>query len=378
MKDIGLAHIQKLNIRSVRDSRAIYNELTKKYGQKRAKDIYDRFVMMDESESFYDICGGDYDLTMLLAGSYDADIVRNTCNWIYENMESFGNRILEVGSGCGFITTFLGSLFPDKHIISIDRNESSIAIAKRNIENLGLSNVEVLCKDVADLSGNRFDTVISVRTMQENGSPIDEDLSMSFLELAEVYTNSKLGYGEMLASLVENSGTLITVERTRFDPLFLAWIEVLTRVGLVVDLTSHNELNCNEVGENSTFEAFVAKKSIGDSPDPFEIFMKFYKSVKSLNRSEYDGWDAKIIYTALAGDIIAEYDIINADQDVNTHITLTKNKSDEKKLMLYCSYDKGATLQMYDCSMKEKVLNEMEKQYGSLDGKDGFAVRRIV
>ena len=91
----------------------------------------------------------------LLQRGYDIDIIRKACNYIAENKEYFGKTILEVGCDAGYMTGFLAKTFPDAKIVSIDRSESAMNIAKANLEILDVHNVELkhcALKDVKEFN----------------------------------------------------------------------------------------------------------------------------------------------------------------------------------------------------------------------------------
>lgn len=240
-KEAGLEHVKKLNIRAARESKDIYNELAVKYGQNMAREILDDIYgvdMVKEHQKIYEKKNSDYDVAMIFSGGFDADIVRKACNWIYEHQDMFGKEILEIGCDCGFMTTFLGSLFPDKHIVSIDRDNSGIAIARKNVERFGLTNVEFMCVDVADLQGKTFDTVFSMRTMHENieCAGYVEDLYNELITQSDIYVSQVQAYANCLSGLLKDKGKLVSIERLGRNALFLAWIQAMTNAGMKIDL----------------------------------------------------------------------------------------------------------------------------------------------
>ncbi len=69
------------------------------------------------------------------------------------------HRVLEIGTGSGYVTAILASLA--KQVTSIDRFHTLIAGARARLEALGLSNVELVCADglQADIAGP-FDRIL--------------------------------------------------------------------------------------------------------------------------------------------------------------------------------------------------------------------------
>jgi protein-L-isoaspartate(D-aspartate) O-methyltransferase len=69
------------------------------------------------------------------------------------------HRVLEVGTGSGYVTAVLASLAT--HVVSIDRFHTLAAGARTRLETLGLDNAEVICADglAAGVAG-RFDRIL--------------------------------------------------------------------------------------------------------------------------------------------------------------------------------------------------------------------------
>ncbi len=69
------------------------------------------------------------------------------------------HRVLEIGTGSGYVTAILASLA--KQVTSIDRFHTLIAGARARLEALGLNNVELVCADAlqADIAGP-FDRIL--------------------------------------------------------------------------------------------------------------------------------------------------------------------------------------------------------------------------
>ena len=56
-----------------------------------------------------------------------------------------GQRVLEVGAGCGYNAALLGQLA--SHVITIERHEKLAELARRNLKKIGISNVTVIAGD---------------------------------------------------------------------------------------------------------------------------------------------------------------------------------------------------------------------------------------
>jgi protein-L-isoaspartate(D-aspartate) O-methyltransferase len=56
-----------------------------------------------------------------------------------------GDRVLEIGTGCGYQAAVLYRLSP--HVFTIERMEKLVRIAKRNLKKLGMEGIKVCCGD---------------------------------------------------------------------------------------------------------------------------------------------------------------------------------------------------------------------------------------
>lgn len=338
--DIGLSHIQKLGIRSARNIKQVINELVEKHGPEKASAIIEALNEASDDDApvgqLYNVKNKDYDTSMIFSGGYDADIIRRVCNWVNDHQDLFGDSILEIGCDCGFMTTFLGSLFPEKHILAIDRCQAGLDIAKKNADKFGLTNVEFLCTDANDLSGIMFDTVFSLRTMQENGDISEVDKSgLELIPKANAFTEIKKPYASALSKLINEHGNLISIERLCRDALFLGWIQALDDTGLSICLDQYDEISCSEMERVSNFTVLVYSNEEPPQPDSFKSFINCCSKKMNLNLSSYDGWDSQIMYAYTAGKMIEGYEIIDTRFGLKTVATLNHHKFDLNKIVFY-------------------------------------------
>jgi len=80
------------------------------------------------------------------------------------------DNILEVGSGCGYITACLAKL--GRQVLSLDINEEALSLARQNADHYGLENIEFEAVNVFDCKYDQaFDVIAvggSVRKVPEN------------------------------------------------------------------------------------------------------------------------------------------------------------------------------------------------------------------
>jgi ubiquinone/menaquinone biosynthesis C-methylase UbiE len=93
------------------------------------------------------------------------------------------SRVLEAGCGTGAQTITLAHNSPDAHIISIDIAESSIVLAKRKIEEAGLTNVNFQQADIFRLPSatGSFDHIFVCFVLEHLAQPLEALSSLKTL-----------------------------------------------------------------------------------------------------------------------------------------------------------------------------------------------------
>src|SRR5262245_16685786 len=81
-------------------------------------------------------------------------------------------RILDIGCGSGTLTIVLHEVFPEAHIIGIDRDQLALAIAQRVTEDRGITRVEYIAADVeTSLPEGPFDLVFASMVLYHTRRP---------------------------------------------------------------------------------------------------------------------------------------------------------------------------------------------------------------
>lgn len=380
VKDLGLEHLMQLNISAARDQRGVYNALTRKYGQAKAKEITDGIFETSEKEgldAMYAKINADYDVAMLFSGSLDGDIVRKTCNWINDHKNDFGETILEVGCDCGFITTFLAKVFPEKTITAIDRCAEGIVVAKKNADKMGLTNIEFINADVKDFADRTFDTVLSMRVMQENGEGALPDETDELKDQAAVFAKNHQAFADALGRLVKDGGNLISVETLGKSSLFLAWLDALKHAGLRIDPGAFENVEALVLGEKENLEMMYLTKEDASAVDTFVCFMYCCGRDIPMNVPVYEGMDAKIIYAFEGGELIGGYEITDPRQGAMSRIVARNHKRDESTFLWYQNNNGNARLEYHDMSEKQDLLDALENGAKELEKMDNIKVKKI-
>jgi ubiquinone/menaquinone biosynthesis C-methylase UbiE len=92
----------------------------------------------------------------------------------YDSVFPQGSMILEAGCGTGAQTKTIAIKNPDSKFISVDISESSLAIAKKTIEESGIMNVEFQIRNIYDLnySDEFFDHIFVCFVLEHLPDPI--------------------------------------------------------------------------------------------------------------------------------------------------------------------------------------------------------------
>lgn len=311
----------------------------------------------DSFDDVYAIKNVSYKAALTFTGNFDGDILFSVCKWIYQNKKYFGKTICEIGCDIGIISCFLAKLFPDSHITSIDKNESSIVIAKELACKLGITNVSFIVSNSRDIT-EKFDTVFSCRTMHENYKTVEDPYSM-FKDYANNFRNALSQYAKNISQLVSNDGCFVSIERCEKNPLLLGWILSLCDESLFFETGSYNLMKCRELGEESNFSAFVAKREPTKTEENiYNSYCSLFKSDMNANSATFKGWLASLLLQNSASELIYGYDVYANNTKV-MRVSLYKNVNDTDSL-LYFVYNGQYELADYYYDALDELLNQMK------------------
>ncbi|MCB0190926.1 MAG: methyltransferase domain-containing protein [Anaerolineae bacterium] len=83
-----------------------------------------------------------------------------------------GIAVLDVGCGRGRAITRLAQSFPNSRFIGIDFSQEAIAVAKANVNNLGLTNIQFEVQDAATLNASdRYDLIFTFDAIHDQAQP---------------------------------------------------------------------------------------------------------------------------------------------------------------------------------------------------------------
>lgn len=378
--DSGLLYVQKVGIKPARDMQMIYSMLTSKYGRLNAEKFLDTINELARSnkDQQYEFKNANFDKCMIYTGGFDADIVRSASNWIVKNKDYFGEKILDVGCDCGFVSCFLGLTFPQARIISIDKGTNGINIAKQIAAKLGVHNIEFKSCALKDLTESGFDTVFTMRTMHENiQDDSEEDSLLDISEQADIYCEHLDDYAKDLLSKLTDDGCLVSIERISRDALFLGWLESLGQNGMGFLADCYEELTCNELDEMSKFQAFICFKSAEEAIEPIEVFGFACERNIALDLPKYEGDDANNLLELKRGELLKGYVLEDSMKKTRIKLAAWTHKYDDTGMIFFRNMNGNSTIEFYDLSQKDDLLSEIEKAAEEFRNINGAVVKDL-
>ncbi len=386
--DAGLKYIQQLGIRAERSYENVVKNLERSFGEKEAKAYLDRIMDAQKTviSDLYACKNSDFDKCMIFTGGYDADVIRKVCNWIDANRSCFGENILEIGCDCGFVTCFMAMMLPNASIVAIDREPDGLKIAEKIAQKLEIKNIEFRHCDSEDMPEGTFDTVLSVRTIQENR----EDLPMNAvfqpldIQLSHYYLEILKGYAQNLSRLTAEGGHVVSIERCVMDPLYLAWLKDMKEAGCGMQADSFETIRCEELGHPCMMQAAVFVKGADCADEMIDaIWHKDYRMempVPGKNPGDliaYQGWEAEAVMNRYAGELINGFYVTTGDGMVAAKYAIYRCKGNDDVILSYSGT--GSEISM--AAMDKQFLEVNETSLMSA-GKQlrtrGFIIKHLV
>ena len=393
-KDPGLLYVQKLGISTAKTVEALMVSMHNKFGDDRSAAYWDNFPGNGENKEFYEHKNSDEDISYLFTGGHDADIIRQCANWVDSHKEAFGKEILEVGCDIGFMTGFLALTFPDSKITAIDHSQNSINMARKLMDRLGVTNVELVCTELEDLDEElEFDTVVSMRCINENVTGDRHELyitnyNLLRTELEDRFFPAVNYYFFLLHSCLKKDGTLVILTNTGLTPVSLAWMFSLAAKGFEINKESYHKLPCKtpldggtllmqayyatnrysiddfiqeqeDLPETGKTEEQASEEEIKAAKNTLEWILK--NMVKDPSAAIFHGWESEIMREDLAEDIIDGIALLDPEKKPIARFCLYSDKIDPTAILSYAANNGEMTLAIYDISNLDQAKEEFRK-----------------
>lgn len=263
------------------------------------------------NSALYNLKNNDYDSAIIFTGSIDYDIIKEICIWILDNKDRFDDNILEIGFDTGIISCFLGRVFPEKEITSIDKYDKSVAVAEKLAQKMNVSNVHFKRADLKKET-QKYSTVFSSRTMHENGRMFTPELYKGLESAGKEYANSLGDYAKQVSSVIEDGGNLISIERQDVDPRYLGWMLALGKYNLNLNIDSYILFEAKECSDVSVFQGGEFKFGNKLENELIDEFTQLAIGTTDLVRRGNDwgrvfGWPTMSVKYKYAKDFIEGY-----------------------------------------------------------------------
>lgn len=370
-KDIGLSYLRQLEINPPKESKMLYFQFSAKYGEttgrKMLTDLYRKIRESEQNANylaeFYEMKNASLDQALLFNGGYQADNYRQVCNWIVDNHDVFGKEILDAGCECGVMSCFLGMAFPESHITAVDRSPNAIEAAKELAKCLDVHNITFINADLKDLKDKTYDTVFSMRLLQEN-CDIEHILSSYDMLKAEAnnFADNIHDFAAVLASLVAKEGYLVSAERCDVDPVWLGWMQKLNEFGLAVVPECYREMVCQEMENQGRIQTFVAKKAGMEEAD--EIY-RFWCACQVAHTDlvkgfQYEGWYADMELQNFGKQLLDGFILQDTSGNALLTYSLWTHKEISDVLLLYQAMSDEHILSVFEASAKDDIIRQLE------------------
>lgn len=336
--------------------------------------------IFDPEVDFYELKNQEPALGRAVAGAYDYNHLLKALNWIRNNLELLKGEVLEVGCDVGAATCFMAKLCPDLHITAIDKCHNGIEAAKELASSLGLANVEFLCCEVKDLVGKKsFDTVVSLKTLNENQKQRSYDCCKTLDEMSDLIIPIVEDYSKLLSQLVSDEGNCITIEFRPVPDFAYAWVKAMGKNCLNLLAGNCQRYSYETFGDYSDMIAFAFRKGEKLSDEIlYERYNASFLSQMDLSGGQYESEEAALVFQNSVRSVIKGYDVYNRRMEPIIRIC-AYNSDDTTAVLLYAStsdsmHGRMIVTQNLDISRKDEVLAEVRRT-GQMYKKQGMIVK---
>lgn len=358
----GARYLHSLGLHPARDTAELTALLTKAAGKQEAEQLLRALSLRDtgsgpidrqDTVAFYELKNQHSELSLIFSAAHDWDLLCQTCQWITEHPDAFGENILDVGCDCGLLSCFLAQKFPHARITSIDRSANGIHAAQQLAQRLRLSNITFQHTPLEELPPMTFDTVFSSRTVQENYDPLTENARFRPLThqgriCAQVFQR----YTDLLLGFVRPGGTFVTIERLERDRVFLGYCLALHQRQLDLVPESHQELLCQEGAQSTILQAFYGiKEGQTDTTAAEDFFIATFQDTLTWQPRHLDT-EGELILELCAEEVLCGHVLHNAQGGRVGKLAIYTSRFDPEELFYYQGI-LGQPVQVHRCAREE-------------------------
>lgn len=345
MRNIAFEYMLELGIVPAKNGSGFISQLKKACDEETVEKIVSIISTREEDETeekgaqnrFYAAKNVDLKTSVAVTGGFNGDTIRKICDWICTHTEAFGKRILDIGCDDGVVTCFIAKMLPDAEITAVDRCEAGIRVAQELAKKLKVKNIHF--RHVSDLGQieEKYDTVFSSRTMNENldKAGFVEDQTWLLIKQGKDYEGITHAYAKKLAALIKDGGNLISIERVGRNALYLGWLYALNSNGMIPDYEKYTELVCRELDKTDVaHQVTIARKQEPvDEMEIYAIFCSSFVNKIDLTCAQYYDWDAAIMLQNSLDQLIEGYRIYERDGTCVAKVALWTCRSDRDSIL---------------------------------------------
>lgn len=367
--DIGLEYLQRIHFKRYKYLEDAERELDKIYGRGEGNSIMEDLFAAEGEPTLYDIKNTDINISTIISGLYDSDIIRHFANYLYAHKDIICGDILEIGCESGIMTGFLAMYFPEVKITAIDRSPKAVEIARLRLKQWNIKNVEFRVADIFNIT-DKYDTVISLRTAHEN---YDDDnyifIGDALPDLMRTYREQFQPYAAAVSRVIKEDGHLISIERMTASPLPYGWIAALNDNGCAFNLGSFQYMYPVEGVSTAHLTAFTAdKKGPVDENIPIQFMLDSMlhtqNTVSSTAGNRFYGWNAIAYFELHKGECLADSLIIDPTGDKVGRFAAYLDRDDPNTIVNLAVINTVDNTGLGTLSIKEKdrILSDIEEQ----------------
>lgn len=315
---------------------ALYGCCPKEVADKLIHEIYHRGNLSGEewseensnSQPLYKLKNYNLDTSLAISLACNYAYYALGCSQLLSEKDELGKRILVVGTDEGLEATFLAKVLPEAEIVGIDLCEEAIRNANELRDRLQLKNINFIHANLLDFDDEKFDTVITLRTIHE-WIKFDVDIkAYSAGEIVKIYGERFDPYCKKIADLLVENGLYYSIERSNFGT-YLPFAYALNKNGL--ETISLDPMNYQEYGGDR--EDFTISFFQKDDKADFKKTLSLWRITTGFNDEWTEenpltsGWSniyrdlliEKIIYgkAILVGPYISSIGVIGQDIEGN-------------------------------------------------------------
>ena len=274
MVDEYFREVGIIDASSIDEIYAVLEKQIGKDGVEELERIVDSRADGKNESDIYKLMNKTLEGSITFFGGFDSAWLRKTLRLIEKYKNEYGKEVLDVGCNNGIVTCFIAKCCPDAHVVGIDIEPASVAIARQLAAKLNLTNVEFRVCDFLKSDDQQYDSVFMFKTIQEM---VGIDLtrkaaSMSFFELGEYFAKKFNRVAKIIAKRLKQGGTFFSVERIPYTIATYGYCCALTLNDVHPDMSKYKKVVFKGVCGTESMPFVFAKRMRGNQGEILDKF----------------------------------------------------------------------------------------------------------